>query len=127
MADLLNQPEFHEAVSQQAEGPALPPLGGRATCQRTQVGFHLAGDFPGRTRREGRMVERRGQARCHEAAADMAARVPMAAQRLGASLVCEGGCLIAIQPQQNPGPRVRLGRSAARPEQGIQGRTLVVG
>ena len=72
------------------------------------------------------MVERRGQARRPKAAADIAHGVAMAVQGLGNGLIRKRFSLVAIQQQQNPSPRVCPGRRAARPDQGIEYRTLVV-
>ena len=126
MADTLHQPEFHQAVSQQAQGPALLPLWRCTTGQCNQVRFHFARDLFGGAWRQRLMVERRRQARGHKAAADIADSIPMAVQRLRDGLIRRGFCLIAIQQQQNLGARVRPGRSAARADQGAQGRMLIV-
>ena len=72
------------------------------------------------------MIERGRQARSHQAAADIADGIAMAAQRHGNGLVRKGFRLVAIEQQQNPGPRVRPGWSATRPDQGVESRTLVV-
>ena len=46
MANMLYQPECHEAVRQQTQGPARLPLRRRTTRKGYQVGCHLARDLP---------------------------------------------------------------------------------
>jgi hypothetical protein len=82
MADMLNEPECHEAVGEQAQGPALPPLWRGATREGNQMGLDLARELLGRAWRQRLMVERRLQARGHKAAAHIADGVGMAAQAL---------------------------------------------
>ena len=79
MADMLDEPEFHEAVGEQAQGPALLPLWWGATREGNQVGFDLARQLLGSTERQRLMIERRLQARGHEAATHIADGIPMAA------------------------------------------------
>ena len=127
MADMLNEPECHEAVGEQAQGPALPPLWRGATREGNQMGFDLARELLGRAWRQRLMVERRLQARGHKAAAHIADGIAMAAQGLGDGFVREGFRLVMIQQQQNPSPCVCPGWSTARSDQGVECRTLIVG
>jgi hypothetical protein len=57
MADMLNEPECHEAVGEQAQGPALPPLWRGATREGNQMGLDLARELLGRAWRQRLMVE----------------------------------------------------------------------
>jgi hypothetical protein len=112
---MLNKPECHEAVGEQAHGLA-PPRWRGATREGTQMGFDFAREFLGRAWRQRRMGERRLQACGHKAAAHIADSIAMAAQGLGDGFVREGFRLVMIQQQQNPSPRVCPGWSTARPD-----------
>ena len=127
MTETLDEPEFHETAGEHAQGPALLPLWRGATRQGNQVGFDLARQLLGSTGRQRLMVERRLQARGHEAATHIADGIAMAAQGLGDGFVRPRFRLVTIEQQQNPRPRVRPGRRAARPDQGVQGCTWVIG
>lgn len=87
MADMLDEPAFHETAGEQAPGPALLSLWRGATRQGNQVGFDLARQLLGSTGRQRLMVERRRQARGHEAATHITDGIPMAAQGLGDGFV----------------------------------------
>jgi len=113
MTDAVNEPECDEAVSQQAQGPALPAFRRRATGERNQVGFHLARHLLGRARRQRFIVERRGQARGQETAAHIADGVPMTLQGLSDGLILERLSVVAIQEQEDPGSCLGPSRSAA--------------
>jgi hypothetical protein len=56
---MLDQPEFYQAIRQQAQGPALLSRRRRATRQGNQMGFHLTGELLGSPRWQRLMVERR--------------------------------------------------------------------
>jgi hypothetical protein len=126
MAAPLDQPQFDQAIGQQAQRPALRPLGRCTTRQGHQVGFHLPGKLLGGTRCHRLLVERRLEAPRDKAAPHIADRVPMTAQGLGNGLIVEGVSVVTSQAQQNSGPRLCAGRGAARPDQGVQGHPLIV-
>ena len=124
MTDAVDEPEFHQALGEEPEGPALLPFGRRATRQGHQVGCHLARELCGGAWWQRFSVEGCRQAHSDKAAAASADRSAMAAQGLSDGFVLQGGRLVAIQEQEDTGAGVRPGRGTARADQGVEGYPL---